>query len=487
MKRLLLASLLACCMVATSVAAPVAGLIRVSSTSVASGAGLTINYRLNQAADSVTIEVRDAGTNAAVATFAGTAAQGANSVVWNGRADNAGGAIVGSGTYRVRITANKAASGAWAEFASNRSVGNYGPPTILNTLFDGFSGRVWLVTQNTDSDAFGLYLAGSSYATTPPHAAAFVFNSDLSVHAGDDGFASRKLRGFGDGDAIINNTVVWGMAVDPDNPERPFVTGQATAGAAANQTGLMTAPSLTEENLVDADPLDRVASAGLPRGIGIAKFGGVKYAFLPNGNGLINRVQIDGSNQVVDAPAVDVLGGEATYSRDVVFDANNNMYYTQRGAAGVVIIYRWDAATVAAAAGDGLTPANAVWTITAGPNAGVALNSTITPSGDVYTLLQSGTERGLYYVGNVATATLTKTLSVADRVVDFAAIGTGWTPSNVGGRVQSDIAGNLYVTDNGTEQVRGFAPPTASSVAIVAPTSQTFTVTAANVGEWDLY
>lgn len=486
MKRVILASLLACLMVSVADAAPVAGLIRVSSTSVSEGVGLTITYRLNQAADSVTIELRDAGTNAVVATFAGTATQGANTVAWNGKVDNASGANVAPGTYRVRVTANKAAGSGWTEFASNRSLGNYGPVTTLNTLFTGFSGRAWLIPQNTDSDAFGYTMPISSYNTTPGHAAAIVLNSDLSVASGDDGFASRKLKGFGDGATLINNTVFWGIAVDPDNSEQVFGTGQGGVGTAAGNTGLMRGTPLTADALVDADLFDR-AAAGLPRGIGVAKFAGTKYAFLPQGNGIINRVEINASNEVPDVVGVDVLGTEATYSRDVTFDSSNNMYYTQRGGVSAVQMYRWDAATVAAATAGSLTPSNATWTITSNANVSAAMNATVTPAGDVYLLLVSGTERGLYYIGNTSSATLTKTLAVGDRIVDYTTIGAGWSPSTAGGRVASDIAGNLYVTDNGTEQARGFAPPTASTVGITAPTSQTFTVSAANVSNWNMY
>lgn len=481
MRNLILAALLACGLASAAHAVPVAGQIRVSSTSVGQGVGLTITYRLNEAADSVGIELRDAGSNALVASFAGTAAQGANSVVWNGRVDNAAGALVAAGSYRVRVTANKNVPLAWTEFASNSSVGNYGPATTLQTLYDGFSGRSWVISQNTNSDAFGYLLAASSYLTTPNHAGVFVFNPDLSVAAGDDGFASRKLKGFGDGTAITNNTAFWGITTDPDNADRPFGTGQGGVGAGANQTGLMTAASLLDEFLVDADPFDR-AAAGLPRFIGIGKYTGTKYAFLPQGNGILNRVEINASNEVPDVAGVNVLSGLADYSRSVTLDANFNLYYVQRGT---VVLYRWDAPTVAAAGAGSLTAANASWTISGNANLSNAQTVTVTPTGDVFFMFAGGTERGLYYVGNVSSPTLTKTLSVADRVVDFAAI--GWTPTAAGGSVMSDIAGNLYVTDNGVEAVRGYGPGGNTSVVIVAPTSQTFTVTAANVADWGLY
>lgn len=485
MRNLILAALLACGLASAAHAVPVAGQIRVSSISVGQGVGLTITYRLNEAADSVGIELRDAGSNALVASFAGTAAQGANSVVWNGRVDNAAGALVAAGSYRVRVTANKNVPLGWTEFASNRSVGQYGAAATLETLFDGASPRSWLITHNTDSDTFGYLLAISSYATTPPHAGAIVLNPELSVAAGDDGFASRKLKGFGDGTAIINNTVFWDAAVDPNDAARVFATGQAGTGGAANQTGLMTATPLTAENLVEADPFDRAAVL-LPRGMAMQSIMGTRYAFLTGGNGVINRVQVNASNEVPDVAPEDILGVSADYSRDVRFDAAGNLYYSSRMAAGGNI-YRWNQAQVASATVDSLTPANAVWTISGTATANQILGVTITPTGDVFAMVAAGTERGLYYIGNTASATLTKTLAVADRVVDFTTIGTGWSPSTAGGRVACDIAGNLYACDNGAEVVRGFSPGGNTSIVVVAPTSQTFTVTAANVADWGLY
>jgi hypothetical protein len=386
MKRLLFAALLAGGLVSAAQAVPYAGQIRVSSLSVAQGVGLTINYQLNETADSVGIEIRNL-SNVVVATFTGTAAQGANSVAWNGTADNAAGAAVTAGNYR--ITANKNVPLGWTEFASNRSVGNYGTATILNTIFDGYSGRSFILSRNTDSPAFGYVLGITSYLTTTNHAAAVVFDSDLSISAGDDGFASRKLKGFGDGVAITNNTAFWDAVIDPDDPTRVWATGQGGVGAGANQTGLMTASPILSDNLVDADPFDRAAVI-LPRGLEVKTISGTKYAFLTGGTGIINRVVIDGTNNVPDVAAVDILGVSAVYSRDVRFDAAGNLYYTTRDVAGGNI-YRWDAALVASAVADSLTPANASWTITGTATAANMMNAAIAPNGDVYTLAVTGT------------------------------------------------------------------------------------------------
>ncbi len=482
MKKLLLAALLVGGIVSAAQAVPYAGQIRVSSLIVAQGVGLTINYQLNEAADSVSIEVRNL-SNVVVATFAGTAVQGANSVAWNGTANNAAGPAVTAGNYRVRITANKNAPIAWTEFASNRSVGNFGTATILNTIFNGYSGRSWVITRNTDSPAFGYALGITSYLTVPPHAAAVVFDSDLSISAGDDGFASRKLKGFGDGVAITNNTAFWDAAIDPDDPTRVWATGQGGIGPETTATGLMTASPILSDNLVDADPFDR-AGGILPRGLDVRTIGGIKYAFLTGGSGIINRVVIDGTNTVTNVAAVDILGVSAVYSRDVRFDAAGNLYYTTRDVAGGNI-YRWDAALVASAVADSLTPSNASWTITGTATAANMMGVAIGPDGSVYTLSVTGTDRGIYLVGNTSAPTLTKTLALADRVVDYVAI--PWQPSTAGGRIAVDIAGNVYATDNSVEQARAFGPGGNTSQIVVAPSSETFTVTAANVSGWDLY
>ncbi|MFH0795410.1 MAG: FlgD immunoglobulin-like domain containing protein, partial [bacterium] len=225
MKKLLFAMVMML-VASVSFAVPYGSQIRVSSLSLPNGADQTIDYFLNEGANSVEIKILDATTSAAVATFAGTATLGANSVVWDGTANNAGGSAVPDGSYRVRIKADKTAASAWTVVASNSSVGNYYVPTfgatIYQTLWDGFSGMESLISTDPDLDSFGFILNSTSYVT-PRVDGHVVFNPDLSlvdtVTTGQDTILNFPAT------ATLNQAV-WGNCFDPADPNYVWVVGQ---------------------------------------------------------------------------------------------------------------------------------------------------------------------------------------------------------------------------------------------------------------------
>lgn len=473
-------------------AIPYASQIRCNPTSIHQGASLTISYFINEAGGTATIQIVEAANPGnVVATFSGTANLGTNSVLWDGTNNNAGGTPVAPGNYRVKITVNANNPAGWTEFASNRSVGNFGPLATYNTIFNGFSGKDLIITWNTDSDAFGLIIATSAYIT-PSHAAGIVFNADTSMNDGADGFASRVLKGLRDGLTTVGNQDVWGTAFDPDNPDAVFIAGQAGSGADPGLTGLYYGTPLTSSTLVDADPTD-INSAALPRTVALLKEGTKKYAYFAQGNSIIFKVEVGSDNTLIGTGQnIMSLATTTRYSKDIEFDSSGNLYWASRRTTGETggAVYRWNNSQILGLPpSPTLTEANAVWNVQAGSNMLSCLGVAITPSGDVYTAFAGGTERGIYYVGNVATPTLTKTLTTADRVVDFTTIGTGWTLSAFGANLKSDIAGNLYVVCTSTEQLRAFGPGGNTSVAIVAPVSQNITITTPPTGmdRWELY
>ena len=474
----------------TAVAIPYASNIRVSTLTTGIGGGLTITYILNEPSDSVTVDIMNGVTP--VATFAGTTTRGSNTVIWNGTADNAAGAPVGTGSYRVRVTANKTA-GAWSEVTSQRSSPpGFGPAgAVYNTVFNGVSPNDLYFPSNTDSDFFGLGFAVNSFQTVKA-AAAIVFNADTSVALGN-GYATRALIATAIEAGTVANTSLWGACVDPDNADAVYVTGQH-----GGNNGLYYGNLASSATMTVADP-DLVLGANLPRGVIVTKEGANKYAYFCYGNGIISKIAIDTvNNKLTATPAPQVITSFATttrYARNVDTDTSGNLYFlsktTGTPAGGNGALFRWNAAQVA---GQPivtlLTEANAVWTVNPSANMLNMMGPAITPSGDVYVAFASGTERGIYFVGNTATATLTKNLTTADRVVDMNSIGTPaatWSPSTINFTIRPDPAGNIWAIDRSTEQFRVFGPNGTTSKQITAPTSQTFAITASNVRDWTLY
>jgi hypothetical protein len=482
-------------MLGSAFAVPYASYIRVSDITVQPGDGLDISYILNEDADSITVELIPDGGGAAVATttFTSPAAEttsGLQTVSWDGTADFAGGAQVGEGDYRVQITADKAVAAGWAEITSNRSVGAYDEATVLETIFDGYSGKDILIQTDPDSNLFGVLLCSSSYVTIV-HAGVLPLRTDLNTFGGGDGFADIILQN-PDPLAPINNQSTWGSTLDPTIDDLVWIVGQDSTGT--NFMNALAGGPTIPAFLSDADPLD-LFSGSFPRSIAILDDAGTRYAILAYNNNEINVVSLDGSNNATGAVSNILDTGDANrYSKDVEIDAAGNLYWANRrndsGTGEGGRVYRWDNATVLAAIADPvgatLTDANASWIVDAPTGASNLLGVTIDTDGNVYTAVAS---TGIYLVDNVATASVVRTLGAPDQLIDFTAIGVdGWDLSTFGSNVAADAAGNLFVTDTANEQIRSFGPGGTTSETFVAPTSQTIavaTVTAAR--DWNLY
>ncbi len=472
--------ILAMLMIATcAFAVPFASQIKPAETLILKGSGTTINYFVNQAGGSATIEIIKQSDSSVVATFAGTAAKGVNSIVWDGTDNNAGGTEIGTGFYRVQITVDASATAGWVEIASNNSLGNYVPvgnPAIYNTLWDGFSPMEWLISQNPDEDSFGYMMVSTSYYD--PHVHGFVvFNPDLSCNDGSDG--SNTWLNYPTTLSGEEYTTVWGCCFDPEDPDYVWAVGQLDASV---MYGKWNASTLTDVTNANTDVL-------YARDIAVTMQGSDKYAYVANASAPANvwKCLIESGVISSSTPPVNVLGLTDTnhYSKGVDFDSNGNLYFTSRyndsssGDGGVV--YRWDKATIEAATAGSLTEANASWEVfLPGSNAeGIA----ITPSGDVYAAIANsdstgndGSFRGIYYVGNVATASNKKTLTVSDRVYAFYGTDYATAPSAYGLGIATDYAGNIYYDDRNDEVVRCVGPEGTTSVEVVAPLSQTLEI-----------
>lgn len=460
---------------------PYASKIRVSSTAFSAASPMTITYRLNEAADTLQVEILNGNTP--VATFNAPKLQGANQVVWNGRTDNATGALVPAGSYRVRITANKNSAG-WSEIASNTSLGNYVSAGIYHTLFSGYSPQDHLFVTQTDSDSFGLGFSPSSWSD-PNHAGSIAFNSDLSTYFGDSGYASRIFK------AVPLETQatpvapfdLWGGGLDPDG-EYFYNVGRNTTLGYRIWLGRLSANSV----MVDADPTGLYPD--YPRDIEISKEGNKKFAYITQTGSAIVKAEIDLNTHFLSGAAKFITAPDVPYElEDLAFDAPGNLYCSAYEATGQTGLggglFRWNVSQIAGALpATLLSPANAVWNVTYPSNMLYMDGVTVTPNGNIYVVMSAGTDQGIYYVGNSSQATLVKTLSTADKVVDLAYMGAmgSWSVN-----VQSDPVGNLVVIDRNNEQIRLFGPSGNSTNPIVAPTSQTFAIQNAGVDTWSLY
>ncbi len=470
-------------------AVPYASQITLSEKQIASGGSLDISYFVNEAGGTVTIEIVEEATPSNVAaTFAGTATEGVNTVSWDGTVDNAGGTVVADGNYRVKITVSATNAAGWAEIHSNSSLGNYVPVAIATErqqLWDGCSPMEWLIDLDPDRDSFGYILCSTSYVT-PRIDGHVVFNPDLSTYDGGDGQSTwMNFPG-----VPSNNQGVWGNCFDPEEPNDVWVVGQdETAPPIIVMRATWNAPTLTDVTNTNTDLMDA-------RDVAVAIEGSSKYAYITRS--LAQIWKCDVTNNIVEtSPApfnILNLSDTARYSKGADLDSSGNLYWTSRYNNDVSLdggaVYRWDRSQIEGVVAGALTEANATWNVQFPTGAVNVEGVAIDRNGDVYAACASesaadGSVRGIYLIGNVSSATNSKTLSAStDRVVAYP---TDLSPSGFGQGLGVDYAGNLYISDRGAEQVRAYGPQGTTSIGALAPTSQTFFIGLVSARNWILY
>jgi len=474
-------------------ATPYASQIRVSSLQVYQGTNLTITYYINEAGGTASINIIKASDLSVVAAFTGTATKGKNTVVWNGTVDNASGAKVDVGNYKVKITVNASKTAGWTEIASNSSLGNYigSYPTMLQTLWDGFSGMEMYIPSDPTKDSFGYILCSTSAnSANPPsiHGHA-VFNPDLSCANGGDG--QTLWMKFPVTPPATYYTTCWGNCPDPDNADYMWVEGQ-------NPT-IRVVMYGKYNDATSVDVTGGVTGLNSSRDIAVDKESGVKYAYIAGyAASTIFKVTISGNALSGTATNILSMADTALSNKGVDFDSSGNLYYSVRSNEATTYtggkVFRWSAAQVASAGAGSLNEANAQWNITFPTNAQNVEGVGISPAGDVYAAvagiaLDDGTIRGIYYIGNASTVTLTKTLDkTVDRIVPFQT----YNASQVSGYalgVAADYAGNVLFVDRTHEQIREYGPGGTSSKAVVAPNSQTFEIVSLPLSahNWAIY
>ncbi len=485
----------------TAMAVPYASQIRLSNTSPSLGTSTTISYHLNQAADSVLIEVLD-DSETVVASFSGSADQGANSVVWDLTEDNDGGDAVEDGTgYRVRITANADQPEEWSLYAINQSedVGDDfymrdGREDINHkNLFTRFRPHSVFVPQDQDSDDFGIIgLPGSETewsGSVETYAAVVPLLSDLSTLAGD-GFDSRVLRhpqsdGIGEDGSFQD---VWFGIEDPLNPDHYFVSGQATAA----RTNLIYG---TLNDVVAQNPNPDEIDLGGPRTIAIIVDGTDRYLLTAQGTDSIEMWEITEDNELA-GEATELLGfSPDLYSKHVFLDSDGNLYWLSRGdstSPDTGRVYRWPASLINGDLSEGdldADNADSVVTIADGGNLGLLGELTEMPNGDIV-VAAGGNETFIHLInlGNKEDASLTQEISDADAFFSLTDLDESVNTYAVG--IASDAFGNIYyAAANSLFGVWAVSPGGDTSTEVQAPLSQTLTIDPEPTGVrmWHLY
>lgn len=481
MKKLLL--LIAILFVSVSLfAVPYASKIRVTPTNFPPGAGSSINYIINEAGGTVVIDIIDTGSALTVATFAGTSSVGANTVVWDGTSNNAGGTEVGEGNYRVKITVSASIAAGWVEIASNSSPYNTVWPSIYTTIWNGYSPMDVFTPLAPDADNFGIIQ--TTCATTTLIVGVVNFNADLSCFDGGDG-STLTLKANWPSPAY---TDMWGTDFDPDDAETIWIAGQTEPYDLSK--GKWNDEFVT--NVTDAS--NPGLTAQYARSVAMKKIGSDLFAFMCSGNGAIWKCKITGGriDQTPGNAPVNISGIVVTrYSKNVEFDSSGNLYFASRravsdGTGGAVL--RWDASVVDTAVAGTLTDANASWFVQFPAGALNVTGVAIARDGSVYASVSGdsdGTVKGVYLVGNVSQASNIITLTTNDRIIPFP---SGYTPSTYGHCLGVDYAGNVLFADRSNEIIRCWGPQGTTSIDVLAPVSQNITIEIiTSAKNWSLY
>ncbi|MCX7000767.1 MAG: hypothetical protein NT106_10820 [Candidatus Sumerlaeota bacterium] len=476
-----------------AISAPYASRISGDKIQMSQGGNLTINYFINEAGGTATINIIKVSDSSVVATFTGTATIGVNSAVWNGTVNNASGAQVPPGNYRVKISLSATKPAGWTEIASNSSVGNYVPPayaTIYQTIWDGFSPMEFLIQTDTNKENFGYILVSTSYSI-PRIDGHVVFNPDLSCYDGGNG--QTTWLNFPGTAAVA--TALWGNCFDPDDTDYVWVCGQDTSNFRV-MYGKWNDITLQDKT---GGAITEMANA---RDISVRREGANKYAYVTLGSSTVYKCALDASNNLLASP-INVIGTSVStfYSKGVDFDSNGNMYYSVRYDTTMAtgegcVVYRWSAADVQSATANSLTTANAQWIVTFPTGASNAEGVAIAPDGNVYAAVlneggppaNDGSLRGIYLLGSKSTTINQKQLTTGDRVYAFyGTVAPYFSFYGVG--IMADIAGNIFWDDRGSEMVRCVGPGGTTNVAVVAPTSQNFEIVFGSlaVKNWTIY
>lgn len=470
----------------SAMAVPYASKIAWHHTTMEADSVTTLSYFLNEPADGVAIEIVDEATSTVAATFPGPTARGKNTLAWNGRADNGEGAVVPVGNYRATVSAHKNHA-QWTEIASHRSQKNAGPTAIYNDLFTTFSPMDVLPVSTPDSPYFGSILALQAGETAPKCYGVIELNSDLSVAAEDDGYASRIFRETNlDTDPKGYFSHMRRTCMDPEDDHIFYVAGE-------------TAPYFWYGDMADPAELhsaagsDSYLTAGATEAL-VVKEENQKYVYFISNKKLYKAPmtgrQLAGAPQLINAdmPAPRFLG--------LAVDKFSNFYavasqYSNATHSGR--LYRFPPSAVAGPSPEVLEHNNHWLKSFALPKDKYYMGGpAVCPvTGDVFVFAantdgSSAAGGGIYLAGHISNSGYD---NAAITTADHRVIRTeNWHVDYGEASLRMDHAGNAILSDQRSAQIRVYSPAGYRETKTPAPASQRLTVIPrAAVANWDLY
>lgn len=480
MKKTLALAVLAACAFAftgTAVAAPFASKIAVADKTVTPGATINVTYKLNTVADTVAVELLNAGGTVVATSTNATKVAGANT------ASLLAPAAAGSG-YRVRVTAGGTRSTTAVTYGVQSGATPPAGSTITpSAVFDGYTPRSMAVVNDQDSDNFSRLITGTNWSAPVLHASHLSFDGALNLWkpSADLGLDSQTAK-LGEQVAIGFDGMIFGMQIHPDGASQ----GLVSFGQFGN-TGVRNQYRATDFDAEFATDISNGYLNGLyPRGGAMFKAAdGKKYVAIAYG-GMFGRSLVSDDGTTIDPTNMPFVTSGISSSRGV-FVFGDKVYCIDRLFKK---IFRFSTAQVVAATGHILTEAEASYDLTA-CMAGWTTTSADGPvymaqdsKGGVVALCYTATVPatngvGIAYLGN-GTETGAKTLGNADVVYTILLN----RPTSYGA-CAFDAADNLIVCASGPETVYAIEWAGASSVPVKAPLSQNITVTPpAAINDW---
>jgi len=186
---------------------------------------LSISYRLNEPATSVTVQIyRASDPNTVIKTLVGTTAYGLNTIQWDGTDDN-GIQVPAAGDYKFRVIAEDSVGHAtWT---------NITPLVEGNEIGDAqfYAPQGIAVNRDPSSPYFGyVYISSgeSNLASTNPGASAvgdglFILHNDLSFRGGSAATAAAAANAFL-ATSSSSNLSPWKININQDNPDEIVMT-----------------------------------------------------------------------------------------------------------------------------------------------------------------------------------------------------------------------------------------------------------------------
>lgn len=431
------------------------------------GTTASLNFRLNEAATTVTVEIVNSSLAVVRTIDAGALAQGPHSVVWDKTNDLS--APVPSDIYTFRVTAASVGYGVWTIISNDANPAN-----------QFFSPRGVAVNKDQTSPYFGrLYVTENPGAVTGGRTTVgdglFVLSNDNAditgqgnnAYSGGAGFPTSSSGPYdvawcADGRLFITdwtdtNSAIW--VAEEANLSANFKRLFANS-ASRDSSGRVLVPTGTAYLHGSLENVTVVGSGA-----------GTRLYTLDEDVGAGQLLQYDigtvsenyGTTPTIVAPNNGIFPGQ---NHNAVPDGSGGFWYYQNrsadGVGGLYILTHWNGSSY------DYTSAIDSPGLLSGATGG---HCDISDDGNTIV----GTRSAGFYVIDVTDAPTTVTASIVPH--------TGTTVRDI----VFDPAGNVAVVSNSSERLRVYSPPGASAYVTSSPTGVLIAVGPAAIKDWELY